>query len=275
MIDQDKSKQELIEELAEMRRRVAALENAAQENQSAATLLQIAPLGIHEIDTTGRITFVNPSQESITGYTADELVGTYVWNRIEPGRKGRPCVPIWNISSRKACPHSLLCQELPEERRSLRCPGRLELQAECEGQVTGFVCILCDVTERKRAEETLKKAHGELEQRVQERTAELAMANENLRQSNDELQAMYDGMFDGLLIVDLESKRFARANASICQILGYSEAELLCMSVLDIHPADEIPVVLANIQARIEGRLQGHVDTRLLRKDAPSCTPMS
>ena len=34
-----------------------------------------------------------------------------------------------------------------------------------QGQVTGFVCILCDVTERKRAEETLKKAHGELERR--------------------------------------------------------------------------------------------------------------
>ena len=70
-----------------------------------------------------------------------------------------------------------------------------------------------DITERKQAEEALQKAHDELEQRVQERTVELAKANESMRQNHDELQAMHDGMFDGLLIVDLESKRFTPANA--------------------------------------------------------------
>ena len=66
-------------------------------------------------------------------------------------------------------------------------------------------------------------------------------------------------MFDGSLIVDLETKRLVRVNASLCRMLGYAEAELLAMSVMDIHPAEEIPGILEKIQARAEGRYHGHV----------------
>jgi PAS domain S-box-containing protein len=57
-------------------------------------------------------------------------------------------------------------------------------------EVTGSVHIVKDVTERKRAEEALQKAHDELEGRVRERTAELAGAKEQLQERFQEIEQL-------------------------------------------------------------------------------------
>jgi transcriptional regulator with GAF, ATPase, and Fis domain len=54
--------------------------------------------------------------------------------------------------------------------------------------VTGSVHIARDVTERKHAQDALQRAHDELEERVKERTADLATANEQLVASERALE---------------------------------------------------------------------------------------
>ena len=54
------------------------------------------------------------------------------------------------------------------------------------GRYVGGVGV--DITERQRAEEALRQAHDDLEQRVKDRTAELERANEALRQSEKNLR---------------------------------------------------------------------------------------
>ena len=46
-----------------------------------------------------------------------------------------------------------------------------------DGEIIGVVATLRDTTERRRAEEALRRAHDQLERRVEERTAELTRAN--------------------------------------------------------------------------------------------------
>ncbi|PYJ71330.1 MAG: hypothetical protein DME76_02440 [Verrucomicrobia bacterium] len=61
-------------------------------------------------------------------------------------------------------------------------PLELSVATWQSGQGTFYGGIIRDITKRKQAEEALRKAHVELEARVQERTTELSRANTELRQ---------------------------------------------------------------------------------------------
>jgi len=53
---------------------------------------------------------------------------------------------------------------------------------DAEGHIRKLIVVARDITERKRGEEALRKAHSDLERRVRERTAELTAANSRLRE---------------------------------------------------------------------------------------------
>ncbi len=144
---------------------------------------------------------------------------------------------------------------------------RTFLVKDDHGQPIAMWAIVRDISQRKQAEQALQKAHDELEQRVKKRTAELAKANKNLRQSNNALRTIYDGMVEGLLVTDIETKRFVRVNPAMCRMLGYSEKELLAASIEDIHPPEEVPNDLQRFQAASEGRVSINEDRPVLRKD--------
>ncbi|MEW5872247.1 MAG: PAS domain-containing protein [Chloroflexota bacterium] len=63
-----------------------------------------------------------------------------------------------------------------------------------DGRRKGLVVIGRDVTEHKQAEEALLKAHAELEQRVEQRTADLRQANEQLAQEIEERKRVENGL---------------------------------------------------------------------------------
>ena len=128
----------------------------------------------------------------------------------------------------------------------------------------------------ERRDPDRKKALGRGEGSVEQRLAELLRENEQLRhhlakQQHDELRAIYDGMFDGLLVWERETWKIVRGNPALCCMLGYTESELLALQIMDLHPEEEFPAIQNTIRERIAGRFQGVAAATFLRKDRSRC----
>lgn len=89
-----------------------------------------------------------------------------------------------------------------------------------------------------------------------------------MKELSDQIyRQVFEGAAEGILIADINTKRFLFANPAICNLLKYSRNELKLLSVLDIHPKEELDHVLSefNAQARDEKNLATSIPC--LRKD--------
>ncbi|MBN2107180.1 MAG: PAS domain S-box protein [Deltaproteobacteria bacterium] len=71
----------------------------------------------------------------------------------------------------------------------------------------------------------------------------------------------------GILIAELESKRFRYANPAICKMLGYAEDELLRLSSRDIHPQEALDAVFEEFNELARGIKNRAVAVPCLRRD--------
>ena len=82
-----------------------------------------------------------------------------------------------------------------------------------------------------------------------------------------DFRVLFERATDGMLLADVQSRRFLLANLEIQRMLGYTEAELLQLSVSDIHPAADLPVVLEQFQKQVCGESTLAYELPVLRKD--------
>ncbi|MFZ1933113.1 MAG: PAS domain S-box protein [Thermoguttaceae bacterium] len=252
------------QDITDRKRAEEALRDSERKFRS---LFQDSSVGAVVVTPNGRFTQVNRAFCDFLGYSEPELVGQTVLSVTHPEDREASSTAI-RQSAESVAPIQRL------EKRYLHKSGQViwgevtsTLICDTEGRFSYLIGQVLDISERKQAEEALKKAHNELEARVKERTAELREANKQLRQSHDELRIIYDGMVDGLIVADSETKRFMRVNASICRMLGYSKTELLSLSVKDIHPAEVLPYTLERIGSIKETDQTPPKDLPFLRKD--------
>jgi len=93
------------------------------------------------------------------------------------------------------------------------------------------------------------------------------LATERLKESERTLREVFEGAQDGMLVADIESKKFCLANNKICTMLGYSNEELLKLSIFDIHPEESHEYVFENVALLAQNQIDLATDIPVKRLD--------
>lgn len=142
------------------------------------------------LDTEGKVLTWNGGGERIKLFQRDEIVGKHfsVFYGREDIRQGKPQRLLEEAAAKG---------RVDEEGWRLRKDGSrfwahvvITALRDKSGRLCGFGNIVSDVTNRKRAERTLRDLNEKLEQRVQERTSQLTQANRGLQDSLGLLRAL-------------------------------------------------------------------------------------
>lgn len=260
MEDRDKSQEQLIDELEGMRQRVAALEGELSEcdrarqalkedNERLEIALNAGMCGLWEYNVqTGEARF-SRQRAGMLGYALDELEphvsgwGRLVHSEDIPGVIDDLNKHLEGRSDYYESRHRLRAKS--GEWRWILARGRV-VETDAEGKPLRFVGTSVDITDRKLAEETLKRDCDELESQVQERTAELEMMNRELLREvaertraeqaltleRKELLSIFDSINEVISVIDAQTYEILFVNKFVRDRFGKDLVGHLCYEEL-------------------------------------------
>jgi PAS domain S-box-containing protein len=255
---------------ADKKKKIKVSENIwAQEvfsngRQSLQSIIGSSPIPAFIIGKDHLVIYWNKALEELSGIKAKEVVGTgQQWRAFY--KTQRPCMadllvdgfrregPRWYagkyIKSKLidgAYEATDFFPELGKKGRWLRFTAAVIRNSK--GTVVGAIETLEDITQAKRAEEALLKAHEELETKVKERTRELAKANKAIKETTDHLSLI----LESLPIVSYTCSangnfKITFVSNSIKEITGYTPLQFTGKTSFwqeHIHPDDREKILL-------------------------------
>ena len=250
MKDEEKTKEQLIDELAEMRQRVAELEASETELKQAGqklrhqkkhleSLIKYSPLAIVTLDESHNIISCNRNFEKLFQFEESEILGKnldevisgkqYLEDAVSYTKETLNGKTIHGSGKRKRKDNTYIDVEF------------LGIPVVIEGKVVGAYGIYEDISPRKRAEEALK-------------------------QSEERYRTLVEESFDGIFVQ--KGPKIIFTNQRLNEMLGYEKGELLGLDHWLVYHPDYQDITRERAQARMRGeKVTSQYEVKLQRKD--------
>jgi len=142
-------------------------------------LIESSPDAIIATDKQGNVVLFNEGAESLLGYRAEDVIGRSTTDLYDSEERARDILIEMRKRGGTASGYESVLKT--KDGRSVPVLVSASVLLDKDGQEAGMVGFATDLRARKHEEEELRKAHDELEKRVEERTTELKGARERLR----------------------------------------------------------------------------------------------
>lgn len=138
---------------------------------------------VWEVDPAGLFTYVSDVVEQVLGYRPDELIGRMHFYDLhrEEGREAFKRTAYAALERHEPFVNVVALAQTRDGRQTWLSTNGIPL-LNPDGTLRGCRGSHTDISERRRAEEEIRRLNAELEQRVEERTAQLASANSALNE---------------------------------------------------------------------------------------------
>ncbi len=203
--------------------RQALLDQALRDNENYLhTIIHTITDGILVNDEQGRIEFANSRLASLLGTRPEDMIGKRIFDYMDDAGRARSTAKL--ARRRAGIEERFDFYFIRSDGTKLWCIISAKPMYDDEGNHRGSLVAVTDISRRKQAEDALRRARDGLEQRVRERTTELATANSLLQQEvqvrrQAEENAMQANRSKSAFLASMSHELRTPLNA----IIGYNE----------------------------------------------------
>ena len=170
---------------------------------------------IQSIDKSGKIIYVNNAWKEAMGFEDTEIENKSILDFIQPEHWNTYQKALNTVFSGDTVDNVEIAF-LTKNKIEIVVEGNISPKKNKEGNVLATRGIFRDITERKRAEQTIKL-------------------------SEERYRAIYDQAFLGIARIDLTGK-YIQANQRMCNMLGYTEDELISKTIFDVSMHEDLEI---------------------------------
>jgi two-component system, LuxR family, sensor kinase FixL len=222
-----------------------------------------APIACHEVDREGVVLCVNQAECELFGFRPEEMIGRPIWDFMAAeDREKTKAGLLERISSNQPL--------VPLEREYKRRDGSsvvMEIHQkrirDASGNATGLRTFLLDITQRKRAEQTLSeqaeklaRSNSELEQFAYVASHDLQEPLRKIQAFGDRLKTKYDASLgaEGIDYLTRMQNAAARMQALIQDLLSLSRVASSAKPFAAVDVGDVVRMVISDLEVRAQER---------------------